>query len=470
MLIPAALSSFLPLSLLTPRLGDSSQSYNATCKHIARSISYASDVYYPGSLNFINGTQHWVPSSSQVSACSVEPGTVQDVSAIIRSGGHATTLGFSSTLGVIINLIRLNSLTYDPVSSTATLGTGLTWDQVYQKLEPYEVNVVGGRTIGIGIGGLVLGGGYSWLSNRHGLSIDTVTGFELVLPNGTVVDVTASSAPDLFFGLKGGYNNFGLVTKITMRTYKQGLVWGGLIDYTGDNINKANAALVNFSATNVLPDANCVLHIIFSEGIPRASLILFYNDPTPPAGLFSDFLGITSSSSSLSTRTFLNFIVGTSRDSLNPSHLRGTLSTVSVPDITVPVVNEYYSTPGVFSSAPSVAFSFEPFIGCSIIDTQNAAAFQYDTFGTPLLLFFAWPNATEDAAGFSAIKMATTAITQAVINDGQDLSDTVLYPNYALGDTPLESLYGANVPILKSLRFKYDPTGIFLNTGGFKFV
>jgi hypothetical protein len=55
--------------------------------------------------------------------------------------------------------------------------------------------------------------------------------------------------------------------------------------------------------------------------------------------------------------------------------------------------------------------------------------------------------------------MATTAITQAVINDGQDLSDTVLYPNYALGDTPLESLYGVNVPILKSLRSKYDPTG-----------
>jgi len=75
-------------------------------------------------------------------------------------------LGFSSTLGVIINLIRLNSLTHDPVSSTATLGTGLTWDQVYQKLEPYEVNVVGGRIIGVGVGGFILGGGYSWLSNR----------------------------------------------------------------------------------------------------------------------------------------------------------------------------------------------------------------------------------------------------------------------------------------------------------------
>jgi hypothetical protein len=67
----------------------------------------------------------------------------------------------------------------------------------------------------------------------------------------------------------------------------------------------------------------------------------------------------------------------------------------------------------------------------------------------------------EDAAGFFAIKKATAKLAQhAVINDGQDLADTVLCLNYTLGDTALESLYGGNVPILKSLRNNYDRTGL----------
>jgi hypothetical protein len=71
------------------------------------------------------------------------------------------------------------------------------------------------------------------------------------------------------------------------------------------------------------------------------------------------------------------------------------------------------------------------------------------------------PIATEDAAGFFAIKRATAKLAQhAVINDGQDLADTVLCLNYTLGDAALESLYGENVPILKSLRNNYDRTGL----------
>ncbi|KAF9507869.1 hypothetical protein BS47DRAFT_273019 [Hydnum rufescens UP504] len=121
-----------------------------------------------------------------------------------------------------------------------------------------------------------------------------------------------------------------------MRTYKQGLVFGidqflyfnnhslegGLINYSGDNIKKANPALENFSATNALLGPIYALSIIYSEGIPGASLILFYNGLTPPEGLFSDFLAIISSSSSLSTGVFLNFIVDISGDYLNSKELQ----------------------------------------------------------------------------------------------------------------------------------------------------
>jgi FAD/FMN-containing dehydrogenase len=93
-------------------------------------------------------------------------------------------------------------VTYDANAQTASIGAGLIWDDVYSALEPYNVNIVGGRVAGVGVAGFTLGGGYSWKTNQYGLTLDTVQAFERVLPNGTVTTVTSTSNPDLFFGLK----------------------------------------------------------------------------------------------------------------------------------------------------------------------------------------------------------------------------------------------------------------------------
>ncbi len=117
---------------------------------------------------------------------------------------------------------RFSEVTYDAASQTVVVGAGLIWDDVYSALEPHNVNVVGGRVTGVGVAGFTLGGGtyapclridtvtslnhavigYSWLTNQRGLTIDTVVAFELVKPDGKIVDVTQNSNPDLFFALK----------------------------------------------------------------------------------------------------------------------------------------------------------------------------------------------------------------------------------------------------------------------------
>lgn len=117
-------------------------------------------------------------------------------------------------------MYRFSGVTYDSATQTATIGAGMIWDDVYVALERYGVNVAGARVSGIGVAGFTLGGGglaslyvlqavrqsdgrvgYSWHANLYGLAIDMVEAFELVLPNGTVTNVTASKA-DLFFALK----------------------------------------------------------------------------------------------------------------------------------------------------------------------------------------------------------------------------------------------------------------------------
>jgi FAD/FMN-containing dehydrogenase len=113
---------------------------------------------------------------------------------------------------------RFHDINVNSEVGTVEVGPGLTWDQVYEALEPTGVNVVGGRIPGVGVAGLTLGGGehecppssensihmlsgYSYKSSQYGLTIDNVAGYELVLPNGTIINVT-SNDDDLWFGLR----------------------------------------------------------------------------------------------------------------------------------------------------------------------------------------------------------------------------------------------------------------------------
>lgn len=128
---------------------------------------------------------------------------------------------FSSTPGVQISMTRFSEVNYDPDAQTAEVGAGLIWDEVYAALEPFNASVVGGRVTGIGMAGFTLGGGmyasvsaiartvhesiplgYSFKTNQHGLGLDNVVAFELVLPNGSVTSVSATSNEELFFSLK----------------------------------------------------------------------------------------------------------------------------------------------------------------------------------------------------------------------------------------------------------------------------
>jgi FAD/FMN-containing dehydrogenase len=127
----------------------------------------------------------------------------------IKSGGHTTNSGFSSTSGVQIAMYSFSDVVYDADAQTATVGTGLLFDDVYAALEEYGVTVVGAKATGLGIGGITLGGGmvsnggfrdfiklifllgYSFLGNQYGLAFDNVVAYELVLPNGTVADITS---------------------------------------------------------------------------------------------------------------------------------------------------------------------------------------------------------------------------------------------------------------------------------------
>ena len=135
----------------------------------------------------------------------------------VRGGGHGFS-GFAVTEGgVMIDLTPLKGVHVDPAQRTATAGGGVTWAELDAAGQEHGLAVPGGFISHTGIGGLTLGGGIGWLSGLAGLSCDNLIGAEVVTADGRVVRASAVEHPDLFWALRGGGGNFGVVTSFTYR-------------------------------------------------------------------------------------------------------------------------------------------------------------------------------------------------------------------------------------------------------------
>ncbi|QRV98417.1 FAD-binding domain protein [Ceratobasidium sp. AG-Ba] len=469
--------------------------YTITCINIARSVSNSSGVYYFGHPQYIKGNMHWASSSSQISACVVEPGNAQDLSTIlkivsntstpfgIRSGGHATNPGFSSTPGVQIALFKLNEVTYHPATvaadgsvGTVDIGSGLVWDDVYKTLQSQNVNVVGGRVTGVGVGGFILGGGYSWLSNQYGLTIDTVTAFEVVLPSGIITTASATTNPDLFWGLKGGFNNFGVVTKFTLLAFPQGQVWGGLTTYTEGQLAKLNNAVVDFVKTVNDPKASIIPAYNSIIGQPGVSLLMFYDGPTPPAGIFERFLSIPHFTSDVKTRSFTSLVQASPSDITYGT--RGAFNTVSLKTYSSSLIEQvlnqtkFWGQKFAFEGALFISYDVEPFLQ-TMTSRSKGGAYPHDNFLMPLNLYYAWLSDTKDKMFTDAMEESAQVIYNQAVAEGQDIAGLkqIKYGNYAPASSnqDLRSIYGDNLPRLKQLKAQYDPTNTMGLAGGFRF-
>ena len=147
---------------------------------------------------------------------------------------------------------------------------------MFAEVEKYNKTLTGGRLGSVGVGGLLTGGGASFYSGRRGLSCDDVVNYEVVLADGSTVSANTQSNPDLFKALKGGTNNFGIVTRFDMRTFDMapGGLYGGLVFMTYDQkeaVLDQFVRLVGINAEN--PDDTEILTFSYSSPGPQPQII-----------------------------------------------------------------------------------------------------------------------------------------------------------------------------------------------------
>ncbi|KAI9752545.1 MAG: hypothetical protein M4579_005582 [Chaenotheca gracillima] len=229
---------------------------------------FSTHLSYPDSRTYLdeqNGTRaYWSVYASNVQpSCRLTPTTTDEVARAVaalaglrckfavRGGGHMFWAGAANIQdGVTIDLSRFDGVEVKKDTSekdqgdvgVVKVGGGARWVDVTRTLDPLGRAAVTGRVFDVGVGGLTLGGGNSWLAPRYGFVCDNVVNFEvshppcnfetyqqIVLASGQILDVNRTSHPSLFRALKGGGNNFGVVTRFDLRTYPQGNLWGGFV-------------------------------------------------------------------------------------------------------------------------------------------------------------------------------------------------------------------------------------------------
>ena len=151
----------------------------------------------------------------------------QKLTLAVRGGGHnGPGLGTCDD-GLVIDLSDMKGIHVDPMARTARVEGGCTWGEVDHATHPYGLATPSGFISTTGVGGLTLGGGIGYLSRTHGLTIDNLLGVDLVLADGSFVTANAKEHADLFWAVRGGGGNFGVVTSFLFQLHPISTVYGG---------------------------------------------------------------------------------------------------------------------------------------------------------------------------------------------------------------------------------------------------
>jgi FAD/FMN-containing dehydrogenase len=145
----------------------------------------------------------------------------------VRGGGHSGPGLGSCDDGLVIDLSRMKGIRVDPAARTVRVEGGCTWGDVDHATHPFGLATPSGFISTTGVGGLTLGGGIGYLSRTHGLTLDNLLGVDMVLADGSLVSASAEEHADLFWAVRGGGGNFGVVTSFLFQLHPINTVYGG---------------------------------------------------------------------------------------------------------------------------------------------------------------------------------------------------------------------------------------------------
>jgi hypothetical protein len=392
----------------------------------------------------------------------------------VRSGGHAAFSGASSADGgVTVTFEKMKQITLSEDKKIATIEPGNLWYDIYTNLQDHNLAVVGGRVSAIGIGGLTTGGGISYFANQYGWACDNVASFEVVTASGLIVTASPSSFPDLFWALRGGGNNFGIVTKFNLETFAHGpQMFGGQRRFFNTSFPAAIDAFVNLGFNSRI-DTKAAQFMAITLNAPTNTKVaiveLEYADPVAEPAIFEEYRKIPAFSDTTQLNTLAYFTQQLNNS--NPKGYRETFWTASskldrdmvqfVFDVSF---DEFAKIRDVQGIIPANTLQITTVPQLEQMQKKGGNALGLKPSDGPIFLInisMRWDKIEDDTRVLQASanvirRMQEEAMRRNMVNE-------YLYMNYASQYQDVIGSYGQSTEKLKSVAKKYDPKEVFQN-------
>ncbi|HEY7498603.1 MAG TPA: FAD-binding oxidoreductase [Vicinamibacterales bacterium] len=373
----------------------------------------------------------------------------------VRGGGHSIAGRSTCDHGVVIDFSDMKSIRVDPAARTVRAEPGVRWTELDRETQAFGLATTGGTIGDTGIAGLTLGGGFGWLEGRCGMAVDNLLSADVVLANGTLVHASAQEHPDLFWALRGGGGNFGVVTSFEYRLHAIGpMIVGGLAIHPFDRARDVLRFYRDFLRT--APDPLTVAAVLLTgpDGHKGCGLAAAY------AGSVDEGMAAIAPLKKFGTPVVdvLGPIPYLGQQSLidaaMPPNLLNYWKAEFVRDLSDALID---ATVDAYSRvvAPLSSVLFFPIHGAASKVAPDATAFPHRV-GIHLGIYALWNDRADNDANIGWVKQTWQSI-QSLIPGG-------VYVN-ELGDDEghdrVLQAYGGNYARLSRVKAQYDPQNLF---------
>ena len=374
----------------------------------------------------------------------------------VRGGGHSVAGRSATDGGLMIDLQAMKGVHVDAKNRTVRAQGGVTWGEYNRATHAYDLATTGGVISTTGIAGLTLGGGVGWLMAKFGLAIDNLLSVEIVTADGEIRTASEEEDPDLFWAVRGGGGNFGVVSSFEYRAHRLSSVLGGLIAFP--YAEARNVLEYCRSATADLPDEMTVffglVHAPDGSGEKLAAVALCHcGDPEQAEADTKSWRALPAVALDAIARMPYP-VVNTLLDDGYPKGARNYWKSAFVKELSDEALDIMIDA---FAGAPSAmnAILLEHYHGQATRIAATATAYPHRDPGYNLGVFGTWLDASDDEANLAWTKESFGACRSFVAE--------AAYVNYLDNDDGdrVRAAYGVNWPRLVELKKRYDPENAF---------
>lgn len=378
-----------------------------------------------------------------------------NMSVAVRSGGHSM-VGYSvSDGGIVIDLSSMKDIWVDPIKRIAQVQAGATLGEFVRQTQTYGLATTTGTVSGTGVGGLTLGGGIGWLMGKYGMTIDNLLSADLITASGRILTASATENPDLFWGLRGGGGNFGIVTSFEFQLHEIGPVLAGKVVYPLARAREVLSFYREF--TSLAPDeltAYAVLETTSGDAPVIVINLCYSGSLSEGARLVEPLKNFGSPLVDLvHMRPYYQTI---SRDAGAPNgrhYYEKAYSLKELSDEVIEIVAEYSAS----RTSPHSQVLIQHVHGAASRVSQSATAFALRDVPYVMNIVAAWDSheANQAEKHMNWAYKLQTAI--------EPFAENGVYTNFLgdEGEEQIRSSYGINYERLVALKNRYDPTNFF---------